>query len=255
MPLDFPRPRAQIREIQRRQIEAAEAERDICRLCYQTDHRRRVCNQARVVACSICYKLNVFTTSCCERKNRQEITDQDHQVFRLAGFPIPRLFIDINILTKNIPALFCTGTTRSKIDYTLAQFIRGFDAFTEADWLVTADGLDVPIGIRGNLTLLNCSVENLEPGIHMVLGMDYIMRRPFRCTFDNITLDSRKNWAVPHQEFISYVYNVPRGQELRRYLTRNRVELKKSYKRSTFQAKHKWKQYFSRNDAEKLQKH
>lgn len=248
MPFDFPRSRAQLREMERRQIEAAEADMDICRLCYQPDHRRRLCDQSKVVACSICYKLNVFTTSCCERKNGQEITDQHHQVFRLAGFPVPRLFIDVDILTKNIPALFCTGSMRSKIDYTLANFIRGFDAFTHTDWLITSDGLDVPIRIRGDLTFINCAVEPLEAGVHMVLGMDYIMRRPFRCTFDNITLDSRQNWAVPHQEFISYVYNVPRGLPLRKHLKKHGFNMKSGYNRSTFVTKSKYKQYFLRGE-------
>lgn len=249
MQIEFQKTKAQLRESKRRQYEAAEAENDICRHCFQTDHRRSMCDQAKVVACSVCYKLNVFTTSCCESQNRREITDHSHQVFRFAGFPIPRMFIDVNILTKNIPALVCTGTIRSKIDHTLANFLRGFDAFTEPNWLLNGDGMDVPIRTKGNYTTLSCRIEHLEPNIHMILGMDYIMNRPFRCTFDNITLNSRALWTVPHHEHIDYVYNVPRGLQLRKHLRKHGYQLKSHSTQTTFEQERTWKQYFSRHEA------
>lgn len=242
--------RSQLKEFKNRQKNAAADNVNICRRCFKTDHHRNNCTQAPVVACSSCYKLNVFTTSCCQR-NTRDITDQQLQTFRFAGFPVPRMFIDLNIFTKNIPALVCTGLVRSKVNLTLAKFIKGIEAFTDVEW-VTEDGIDVPIYKRGNTTILNCKIENLEPGIHMVLGMDYIMSRPFRCTFDNITLNSRANWAVSHHEMVNYAYNLPRGNELYKYRLSRGQEIKPPFRQPTFKSNKKWKQYFSHQDTVKI---
>lgn len=243
MPFPMHQSHSVLREKIRIQNEAAEAEADICRHCYQTDHMRRVCNEVSIVACSICYKLNVFTTWCCERKNRKEITDQVHQVLRFAGNPVPRIFIDVNILFKNIPALINTGLTRSVIDYSLARYIRGFDAFTEDDWLKTATGMKVPIRLRRVEHYIDCRIRNLEPGIHLELGMDFLMLLPFRLTFDNITLNTKANWATTHHEEINYVYNMPRGYELRKWLHKHNFKMQKRSIRKTFETKG-WKQSF-----------
>lgn len=236
---------AQRRENRRRQEEAAERDQDICRSCFQVDHRRSACNQVPIVACSECYKMNVFTTNCCQRNGREEIQGQ-RQVLRFAGFPIPRMFMDVNVLTVNIPALIDTGSERSSIDSYLANMMTDMQIFGDTeDCFKTSTGMSVPIGIRGTVHWMNCEIKRLPPTIHLVLGMDYFMMRPFSFTFENVTLNSRRNWPIRHHEETNYVYNTPRGQELRQYLGRRRdYRFQSSSRKRTFD---RYRQYFSNN--------
>lgn len=218
MALEFRLPRREIEERRRRREFDAEMDRDICRRCYQPDHNRRQCSGVGTVACSICFRLNVFTTWCCARGIREEIAGQ-RQVFRFVGNP-PRAFVDVNVMTMNVPALFDSGSIRSRIDAKLACELSTFQVFCDRpDNFSTPTGMSVPIGIRGQIMWIDCLVvPQIEPTIHLALGMDYFSCNPFEISFDSVKLNSARVWTNSHHEEIAYAYNHPRGTPLRMWL-------------------------------------
>ncbi|KAL5277839.1 hypothetical protein ACFFRR_002833 [Megaselia abdita] len=166
MPYDYPLPAWVIAEKMRRQQIAADMDRDICRRCFQTDHNRRHCNQLATVACAICFRQNVFTAWCCARGNREEIAGQ-RQVFRFAGSP-PRAFVDVNVMTMNVPGLFDPGSLRSRIDYRLAEELKTFQVYSDTpNCFGTPKGMSVTIGIRGTIIYIDCLVTELEHTVHL----------------------------------------------------------------------------------------
>lgn len=251
MALEFRVPRREIEERRRQRELEAERDRDICRRCFQTNHNRRFCVGVPTVACSICFRLNVFTTWCCGRKNREEIAGQ-RQAFRFAGTP-PRPFIDVNVMTMNIPALFDPGSPRSRIDSRLAQELKKFEIFCDPpDNFYTSTGMSVPIGIRGDIFWLDCQVTSLEPTVHLALGMDYFMHNPFEVKFDTVKLHSANLWKTAHHEQIAYVYNTTRGASLRTWLINHGYTLQPDTYRPAF---NRYRQYFSRDPARNVGHH
>lgn len=112
------------------------------------------------------------------------------------------------------------------------------------DCFTAESGMMVPIGIRGKIYWINCSVTVLPPTIHLVLGMDYFMKRQFQFTFEGITLNSHRNWANRHHEETNYVYNHQRRQELKNWLRRRGYKLEHFSRKKTF---NRHRQYFSNN--------
>ena len=226
----------------------AEEQQQICRRCYDTDHSRTECDRTGIVACSICYRMNVFTSNCCERGKYKEITDVQHQVFRLAGTPIPQLFVDVEIFMKNIPGLVNTGSTQTKISPQLFNYIISFDELIADKKRESQKFIMVPITLRKSTFDIKCKVEHLTPKIHLELGMDYLMQRPFEFKFDNITLNSRQSWVADSHEEFDYLYNKPKGKKLKTFLRKKEQDLFKGTTRRTFPSP--YKQYFHRSEAQ-----
>lgn len=245
MPLEFPKPSSVIRAMKEKQELAVAFDRDVCRKCFQTDHKRQHCKETPVIACTTCFLMNVFTTLCCENGDREEIAGK-RLIFRLAGSP-PRLFADVNVLTMNIPALFDPGSKRSRIDGRLAKDLLTFQVFSDTpNFFKTPTGMKVPIGLKGEVIWIDCEVTSIEPTIHLALGADYFQKKPYEVTFENITLNSTKNWATKHHEDRQYVYNTHRGADLRKWLLDQGRTLEE---RTRPQAVSRYRQYFSNNPA------
>lgn len=231
-------------EFLRRRRLMRDMEIEVCRRCYSTGHHRRFCNGIPTVACSICFRLNVFTSDCCHPGAKKDIGGEV-QVFRFCGGPIPRLFIDVSVFTNYVPALVNTGLIRSRINFKLADLLKRFQKFgDDQNCLITFSGIAVPIYCNGNLVWLDCETSRLAPTIHLELGMDYLTKCPFELKLYSVSLNSEKHWVTRHNEEFGYVYNHPRGIQLRRFLSKHGYHMKDNFFRTAFD---RYKTFFSNN--------
>lgn len=139
------------------------------------------------------------------------------QSLRFVGIPVSRPFIDVTINKKTVPGLMDTGSTQSRIDETIARFVLNLSVFRNPE-VVIPEVVKVTVR-RGETEIpLRCKVEQLEPGVHLMLGMDFFYFFPFDMTITNIEINSRKFWKNQHHRVVGYVYNHKRGRILRHKL-------------------------------------
>ena len=214
---------------------------EICRRCFQAAHHRKECDEISIVACTDCYRQNYFTTSCiC--KNKLNVA----QTLRMCGMPLGRIFIDVNVLTKNIPALINTSIIKSRVDPYLCNFIQDISAFTEnKKWMSSAQGVNVYMDLyNGTEFSLLCDVMPLSEGIHIHLGMDFLLKVNAQFSFDAINLDMCNNMATTHQDEVMFAFNHNKGHHLKNKLEDLGYELPPNYRRTPFTDGRK--QFFSK---------
>lgn len=150
----------------------------ICRQCFQPGHTSQYCLQPRAIACNRCYRLNFFTTQCCDAPEKDE--ELYHQAFRLSKtYGTPHFFIDLDIFGKNVPALISTGITTSRINYQLLMFAREQKGDYEEKKYPSKQTLIVPIRLRNFFVSLECEImESLECHARIELGQDFLRERP-----------------------------------------------------------------------------
>lgn len=188
----------------------------LCLHCYGLGHRRP-CSEPGILACSRCFTLNRFTVSCNCRNKHEQFVKPPGQLYRMAGDPAkPLFYMDIMIVFRRFEAQVSNGQTTSTINHHLAKWLEELTELVDDEVEHDDQHMVVPINHRGDTIRILCKVVRYQEQ-EIILGTDYQMKKGFSSTMDRITL-TQDSIVLSHPREIQYVYNLPQGEPLRRFI-------------------------------------
>lgn len=196
-----------------------------CFYCYRTEHSSSErCPNDGLIACTKCFRVNVFSNGCNCTDRRQA---EPPQVLRQIGKPkAPKWFTDVQILNRLFPAMINTSITRCQVSSAFSDWWQLVSKTKKDD---NSELLMIEIQRKGRRLRVTCDiVHDLGDDIHIHLGTELLTFLGYTFTLENITIKSKHSPVLSSPYEIEYVYNLPRlGEDLRTYLSRKRHFMKK----------------------------
>lgn len=187
-------------------------EEDLCLNCYRTGHHRQSCTYQGIIACSICFRANVFTQTCnCKKPHKPK----PKQTLRFVEDNL--MYIDVEIHGREFQALINTSSKITRIGNTVLNWLfeRGYSSKEEHPSYLT-----IPIITHGQPIKITCKVQRFLEN-SMELGTDFLARQGFKFQLGNLQLDSRRSPIMRGPSQYEYLYNMkPWGDTLKHYLER-----------------------------------
>lgn len=159
----------------------------ICKRCFRPGHSSELCLRDQAIACTRCFRLNFFTTNCCDAPEKSDETY--NQAFRIAGSLHPQFYIDLEVFGHNVPCLVSTGIIQSKVDHQMLVFLREQDGDHDEIRSPNSWTIRVPMRLRCFHATLRCNIEEtLGSGVRLELGLDFLRERPFTFKLEGLWL-------------------------------------------------------------------
>ena len=193
-----------------------------CFHCYQSGHSRTTkCTSNGIIACTSCFRLNVFSKKCtC--KNLQNGSSQ--QVLRIVGNKtMHKWYLDITIFDIIMPARINPLIARSQVSQSFANWLQANNHQPHDDTTT----IIIITRRQGRMMRIECDISSSQDE-HIQLGMDFMIQIGYTFTMKGVSIVSNNTPVMSNKYETEYVYNLPSvGKDLRNYLNNKRFFLKK----------------------------